>query len=117
MRVFLLTLALVGLAFPQARLARAQDAMRGLDMASPDMTAAEMTRGELEAALASAHGQPLDLTGKRLSELDLSGLDLSRAILRAARLNHANLAGARLDGAILDQAWALGADFSGASLV
>jgi uncharacterized protein YjbI with pentapeptide repeats len=91
--------------------ADAQDAMRGLDLTSPDMTMAEMTRAEVEAALKAAPGRRgADFSGKRLSGLDLSGLDLSGANLRAARLNHANLSHAKLDGATLDQAWALGAD-------
>ena len=66
--------------------ATAQDMMRHLDLSSPDMVSAEMTRVEVEAALAMATvAAPADFTGKRLSGLDLSGLDLSRAIFRAAR--------------------------------
>ena len=53
---------------------RAQDTMRHLDLASPDMVSAEMTRADVEAALAS---RQTDFTGKRLSGLDLSGLDLT----------------------------------------
>ena len=45
--------------------------MRHLDLASPDMVSAEMTRADVEAALAS---HQTDFTGKRLSGLDLSGL-------------------------------------------
>ncbi|HZZ24059.1 MAG TPA: hypothetical protein VFE60_16420, partial [Roseiarcus sp.] len=37
--------------------ADAQDAMRGLDLTSPDMTMAEMTRAEVEAALKAAPGR------------------------------------------------------------
>ena len=59
--------------------ASAQDMMRHLDLSSPDMVSAEMTRMEVEAALAKATiVAPADFTGKRLSGLDLSGLDLSR---------------------------------------
>ena len=97
--------------------ALAQDMMPGVDLSSPDMTSAEMTRGDVQAVLAATGGHPADLSGKRLSGLDLSGLDFTGANLRLARLNHANLSGAKLDGAVLDQAWALGANFSGASLV
>src|SRR5258708_23767904 len=97
--------------------ATAQDMMRHVDLSSPDMVSAEMTRGEIEAALAIASGAaPADFTGKRLSTLDLSGLDLSGAIFRAARLNKTKLAGAKLDRAILDQAWLLQPDLTRASL-
>ena len=102
--------SLLALAFAVAAIftAGAQDPMRGLDLTSPDMTTAEMTRGQVEAALKAAPaGHGADFTGKRLSGLDLSGLDFSGANLRAARLNHTNLSHAKLDGANLDQAWAL----------
>jgi uncharacterized protein YjbI with pentapeptide repeats len=72
---------------------RAQDTLRHVDLASPDMVSAEMTRADVEAALASH--QP-DFTGKKLSGLDLSGLDLSGVDLRAARLNKTKLVGANL---------------------
>src|SRR5882672_10176308 len=92
--------------------AAAQDMMRDVDLSSPDMVSAEMTRGEVEAALTMATvAAPADFTGKRLS-----GLNLSNAIFRAARLNKTNLAGARLDRAVLDQAWLLEANLTGASL-
>jgi hypothetical protein len=91
----------------------AQDMMRHLDLTSPDMVSAEMTRADVEAALAS---HQTDFTGKRLSGLDLSGLDLSGVGLRGARLNKTKLIGAKLDGAILDQAWFLDADLSHVSL-
>ena len=38
--------------------------LKGLDLASPAMTEAEMTRDELEAALKQTSTEPLDLTGK-----------------------------------------------------
>ena len=97
--------------------ATAQDMMRGVDLSSPDMVSAEMTRTQVEAAIATATAAPADFTGKRLSNLDLSGLDLSRAIFRAARLNKTKLAGANLDHAVLDQAWLLEADLTGADVV
>ena len=68
--------------------AEAQDAMRGLDLTSPDMTMAEMTRAQVEAAIkASPSGRGPDFADKRLSGLNLSGLDLSGAKLarRAAQ--------------------------------
>ena len=73
--------------------------MRGLDLTSPDMTTAEMTRGQVEEAVkAPPAGHGADFNRKRLSGLDLSGLDLSGADFRAARLNHANLSRAKLHG-------------------
>ncbi len=46
--------------------AMAQDMMRGVDLSSPDMVSAEMTRAEVEAALIMASGAaPADFTGKR----------------------------------------------------
>ena len=41
---------------------RAQDLMRNLDLTSPDVTSAEMTRAEVETALAS---HETDFTGKK----------------------------------------------------
>ena len=67
--------------------AAAQDMMRGVDLSSPDMVSAEMTRGEVEAALTMATvAAPADFTGKRLSGLDLSGLNLSNAIFRLVEI-------------------------------
>src|ERR1700704_4452868 len=97
--------------------AMAQDMMRGVDLSSADMVSAEMTRGQVEGALAiTTANAPADFSGKRLSSLDLSGLDLSGAFFRGARLKKTKLAGAKLDRAILDQAWLLQADLTGASL-
>lgn len=93
----------------------AQDMLKDLDLSSPAMTEADMTREELETALEEAD-EPLDLTGKRLNGLDLSDLDLTGVILRAARLNGASLKGADLTGAVLDQAWMLDADLTDADL-
>jgi uncharacterized protein YjbI with pentapeptide repeats len=97
--------------------ATAQDMMRDVDLSSPDMVSAEMTRAEVEAAVSKGTAAaPADFTGKKLSNLDLSGLDLSGAIFRAARLNKTKFTGAKLDRAVLDQAWLLEADFTAASL-
>src|SRR6266851_5609152 len=53
--------------------AAAQDLLRFLDLKSDDFTKADMTRGEIEAALADAGPAGLvDLSGKRLNGLDLS---------------------------------------------
>ena len=94
---------------------RTQDLLKGLDLSSPEMTEAEMTREEIEAAL-EASDDVLDLTGKHLNGLDLSDLDLSGVILRSARLNGANLRDADLSEAVLDQAWMLDADLADADL-
>src|SRR5436190_220056 len=88
--------------------AMAQDMMRHLDLSSPDMVSAEMTRGDVEAALATATtAAPADFTGKRLSGLDLSALDLSNTIFRAARLNKTKLAGANLGADMRNQSMGL----------
>jgi hypothetical protein len=93
--------------------ALAQDALQGLDTTSDAFTKAEMSRAEIEDALAKlAPDAVLDLTGKSLNGLDLSKMDLHRTILKQARLNKANLAGANLEGVALDQAWGIGADSS-----
>ncbi|PWE30632.1 pentapeptide repeat-containing protein [Maritimibacter sp. 55A14] len=109
MRKLLLLLMLLGT--PQAI---AQSAMQGLDMSSPKMTEAEMSRADIEALIAA--DDPLDLTRKMLNGLDLSGLTLDGAVFRAARMNGVSLAGASLRGAVFDQAWMLKADLSGADL-
>ncbi len=96
----------------------AQEMLRGVDLAQPAYSQAELTREALEDALKTRTlGAPLDLSQKSLNGLDLSGLDLSYVNLRAARLVKARLVGAKLDHAILDQAWLLEADLSHASLV
>src|SRR5262245_23378885 len=64
----------------------AQDMMRHLDLTSPAMTQAEMTRLEVERLISGSAGRP-DLGGRRLSGLDLSGLDFRGANLRAAVMN------------------------------
>ena len=66
--------------------ARAQDMMRYLDLTSPDMVSAEMTRADVEAALAS---HQTDFTGKRLS-------GLLAAQMQRAKLDGADLSGARI---------------------
>jgi uncharacterized protein YjbI with pentapeptide repeats len=110
-----LSAAVLACAMPGA--APAQDMLRFLDLKSDDFAKAEITRAEIEAALAATPPTtPLDLSGRRLNGLDLSGLDLRRARFQASRLNRINLAGANLDGVTLDQAWALDADLTGASL-
>ena len=97
--------------------ALAQDMIQYLDLKSDDFTKADMTRGDIEAALAAAGPSGIvDLTGKRLNGLDLSGLDLRRVRLQAARLNGARLAGTNLEGVTLDQAWLLKANLEGARL-
>ena len=92
-----------------------QDLLRHVDLASPEMTTAEMTRADVMRLIEK--GSPVDLSDRRLSGLDLSELNLRGANLRLSRLNRTNLKGADLSGVILDQAWALGSDFSEAKLV
>jgi hypothetical protein len=63
-----LTRGLLALALAPVFAADAQDPMRGLDLTSPDMTTAEMTRAQVEAALKMAPGgRGADFAGKRLS--------------------------------------------------
>ena len=51
-----------------AMTATAQDMMRHVDLSSPDMVSAEMTRAEVEAVLAATTGTAAaDFTGKRLA--------------------------------------------------
>ncbi|MDP9137256.1 MAG: pentapeptide repeat-containing protein, partial [Pseudomonadota bacterium] len=102
---------LLGLAVPAA----GQAVMPGVDLNSPTMTTAEMSREEVAAAIEAAAGAPISLVRKRLSGLDLSGLDLTGANLRGAYLNKTNFRLAKLDNAVLDQAWTLNANFEGAS--
>ena len=96
--------------------AAAQGMMQHVDLATPRMTQAELTRGDVVALIAATPGKPIVLTDKSLNGLDLSALDLSGADLRWARLNKANLRGTKLAQARLDLAWALEADFTGADL-
>ena len=50
-----------------AMTAAAQDMMRGVDLSSPDMVSAEMTRQDVEAVLAKATAAaPPDFTGKEI---------------------------------------------------
>ena len=115
MRVFLMALLALSVAAIPAY--AEQDLLLGADMGSAAMTQAEMTRPDVEAFIAKAAGQPIDLTDKALSGLDLSGLNLKGVNLRTARLNKTNLRGADLTGANLEQAWFIKADLSGAKLV
>lgn len=84
---------------------------------SADVTVRELS----ETLYRSAPGQPADLEGKDLGELDLSGLDfksarLARANLYGADLTDASLAGANLTGVRLDRATITRAEFSSANL-
>jgi uncharacterized protein YjbI with pentapeptide repeats len=94
-----------------------QDMLLSVDLTTPNMAQAEMSRADIEAMIDRASGTPLDLSDKRLSGLDLSGLDLRGANLRLSRLNKTVLRDTDLSGANLDQAWLLHANLSGAKLV
>lgn len=91
----------------------ARSALDGVDLSSPAMTEAELSRVDVEAMIAV--GTPVDLTRRQLNGVDLSGLNIEGAVLRAARLNKVNLSGAELNGAVLD-ANLQGANLTGASL-
>jgi uncharacterized protein YjbI with pentapeptide repeats len=73
-----------------------QDMMRHVDLASPEMTQAEVTRADVEILI--QNGAPVDLSNRRLSGLDLSDLNLKAANLQASRLNKTNLSRADLSG-------------------
>ena len=60
-----------------------QDMMRHVDLASPEMTQAEVTRADVEILI--QNGAPVDLSNRRLSGLDLSDLNLKAANLQASR--------------------------------
>ena len=92
----------------------AQSMMQHVDLSSPRMREAELTRADIEGAIAK--GGPLDLKDKALNGLDLSGLSLQNADLRWARLNRTRLANADLRGARLELAWAIEADLTRADL-
>ena len=98
--------------------ATADDTMlQGVDLNSPAMTQADVTRAEVVKILSAASPErPADLTSMHLSGLDLSGLDFSGAVLRDARLNKTSLRGCRFVGAVLDQAWLMNADLTGADM-
>ena len=94
-----------------------QSVMDHVDLSSPEMTEAEMTRDQVLAMVdAFGPGVVVDLKERRLSGLDLSGINLERADLRWARLNRTDLSGANLRGARLDLAWLIGANLQGADL-
>ena len=75
----------------------AQDLLQYFDLTSDEFTKSDMTRAEIEAALAKLpDGETLDLAGKRLNKLDLSHMDLSRTKLNAARINGCNFRSAKI---------------------
>ena len=115
MRAVALVVGLLGLTF--AAPLPAQDMLDMVDLKSDSFTKAEMTRADIEAALAKlGPDEKLDLFAKALNGLDLSKMDLRRTNLQAARLMMANLRGANLEGVNLDAVWSLNADWSGANL-
>ena len=83
---------------------------------------ADLSAEQVRAALASvAPGEPVDLSGKSLENLDLSNLDFKRANLSGTnlfgtKLVGTNLSGTNLSGAKLDLAWIMRANFTNADL-
>src|ERR1700674_1298272 len=100
------------LAFGSAGLSQAEDLFQYLDFKSDQFTKSDMTREDVTAAIASAGGGVIDLSGKRLNNLDLSGLDLSKTKLEGAYINGTNFTGSNLNGVKLNKAWALKSNFS-----
>ena len=81
----------------------AQDLIDLVDMSTPEMTEAQLTRAEVVAILEQATEEsPADFTKHRLSGLDLSGLNFKRADMRWVRLNNSNLSGSIMTGVNLD---------------
>lgn len=112
----LLSAAMV-IVMPLVHPAFAQDMLDMVDLKSEAFTKTEMSRAEIEAALANLkEGETLDLTGKSLNGLDLSGMDLRRTVLQSARLMMVNLKGANLEGVNLDSVWSMNSDLTGAIL-
>src|SRR5262249_46291209 len=118
MRMILKRIAAFGFwSLAVATVTNAQDMTRYLDLASPEMTTAEMTRDDVARAVeyATRTGPPA-LSAGVFSRFVSPALRPPRATRAAPRLNKSKLIGAKLDGAILDQAWLLDADLNGASL-
>ena len=83
MRSWLAAAVFVALSLSLGGYTRAQDMLDQVDLGSPAFTMAEMTRGEIEAAIAKlAPEDTLDLSNKSLNGLDLSGIDLRRTNLQ-----------------------------------
>ena len=98
-------------------LTRAQDLIDMVDMSTPEMTEAQLTRTEVVAILEQATEEsPADFTNHRLSGLDLSGLNFKRADMRWVRLNNSDLSGSTMTGVNLDLAWMVGANLENADL-
>lgn len=96
----------------------AQDQLQYFDLNSDEFTKADMSRADIEAALAKlGDKETLDLSGKRLNTLDLSGMDLTRTKLTSARINGCNFKGTNFSGINIDGAWALKSDFTNATFI
>lgn len=93
-KYFLRTLIAWSVMAAGPKAANAQDLLQYFDLTSDEFTKADMTRAEVEAALAKLpDGETLDLSAKRLNKLDLSGMDFSRTKLNAARVSGCNFKG------------------------
>ena len=97
--------------------ARAQGTMDHVDLSSARMSAAELTRAEVEALIAAAPpGLGVDLADRSLNGLDLSGLDLARGGSHPRPTQSREAGRHAADGARLDMSWGIEADLTGASL-
>lgn len=111
-------IAAIAAAANSPRHASAQDLIQYFDLTSDEFTKADMSRADIEAALAKLPERgTLDLSGKRLNKLDLSGMDLTRTKLTSARINGCNFKGTNFSGVSLDGAWALKSDFTDAIFI
>jgi uncharacterized protein YjbI with pentapeptide repeats len=103
--------------------AAAQGMMQHVDLASPEMTSAEMTRADVEAAIASATShQPVDFSGAVLTGANLGAdmknqsMGLMRAVLKSSNLERAILRDADLSRVDLEFASLKNTDLTNASL-
>jgi len=78
----------------------------------PAFAAEHFSAGQVRAAVAEAHGQKIDLSGRDMSGDDLTGLDLSGANLADADLSKATLHGVKLVGTNLTDARLVDADLT-----
>ena len=85
--------------------------------ASLSVSAADLTRAEVEQRLASADKTHVaDLKRKDLTELDLSGLDFRKADLWGSDMRRANFSNSNLSGLVLDLTVMSKINLSGADL-
>ena len=96
--------------------AGAQSALDHVDLSSPRMSAAELTRAEVEGLIAAASRAAASTLPIAASTASICRGSTSPAPTLPRPLNRAKLLGTRLDGAKLDMSWGIEADLRDASL-